>query len=144
MTLPSQFTQTSFNYQNESDDKRLRSNLDRDLKTIYQSHGTLNGTAVKAPAFGAGFAIDSGNVIVTGSKLNCGTSLSSINQIVATCSTGATPNAYTLSIGPSPNNGSQFDVYVFMPTNATTTTPILATSAVLVRWIATGKAATTT
>ena len=120
----------------------LGANLDRDLKTIYTSHAALHNTAVKSPIVGAQFSLDSGNVIVTGTKLNCGTSLTSINQIVGALSTGATPNACTLSIGPSPNNPAQFDVYVFEPTAAGDTTPILSTTPRLVRWIATGTSPT--
>ena len=122
----------------------LATAVDAHLPRLFDMHASLNATAIKSPRFGAGFSLDSGNVIVTGSKLNNHTSLTKITQIVASVSTSGVPNAYTLSVDISPNNQATFDLYVFQPTAAGVTTPIAATAAVLVRWIATGTADTTT
>lgn len=144
MTKPSQFTQTSFNYQDRFEDKKVGADLDRDLKMIFTSHGTLNGTAVKAPTFGGTFAVQSGSLSVTGSKTGIPTGLSTVQQAVASIDNGATAHNFWVSCNPSTATTGAIDVYVWMPTNSTTNTPIAATSAVTVRWWATGSATTTT
>jgi len=125
-------------------DEHLKVELDRYIGRIYDGHASLNSTAVKAPAFGAGFATNSGNEIVTGSKLGVPTGLSTVNHVATSVSTGSTPNAYTTSAGPSATVAGAIDIFVFQPTAAGDTTPIAATAAVLIHWIATGQAETTT
>lgn len=144
MTLPSQFTQTSFNYQNEPDDKRLRSNLDRDLKTIYGAHGTLNGTTVKAPTFGTGFACNSGNVSVTGSLTGIVTGLTKVQNVTVGLNNGATATNFWLTCRVNPSDSSKIDIYCWQPTGVADTTPIACTTPITAHWIATGEATTTT
>lgn len=144
MSQPSQFTQTSFNYLNIRDEHQLKSNLDRDLKMIFTGHGTLNGTAIKSPAFGSGFAINSGNVSVTGSLTAIVTGLAKVQNVTVGLNNGATATNLWVTCRVNPSDASKIDIYAWKPTGAADTTPIAATSAVTIHWIATGTAETTT
>lgn len=118
--------------------------LDRHLPRLFDAHASLNATVVKAPAFAAGFATVSGSLSVLGSKLNIATGLTKVNNVTASVNTGSTPNSYTLSALPSPLTPGAIDVYVWQPTSSSVTTPVAATTAVIVHWTATGEAETTT
>jgi len=125
-------------------DEHLKVELDRYIGRIYDSHASLNSTAVKAPAFGSGFAVQSGSLSVKGSKTGIATGLSTVSHAVASVDNGATASAYTVSCRPSPTVTGGIDIYVWQPTAAGNTTPTAATSAVTVHWWATGQADTTT
>ena len=123
--------------------EKLGLEIDRHLPRLFDAHALLNATAVKAPRFGSNFASTSGNEIITGTKTVV-TGLSSIDHVTASVSTSGVPNAYTLSCDLNKTTPGSVDISIFQPTAAGNTTPILATAAVLVHWIATGQAETTT
>jgi len=141
--MSSKFTISPPSFSNMPD-ANVKIELDRFFKYIYSSHGSLSSTAVKAPAFGSGFAVQSGSLSVKGSKTGIATGLSTVSHAVASVDNGATASAYTVSCRPSPTVTGGIDVYVWQPTAAGDTTPTAATSAVTVHWWATGGAATTT
>lgn len=118
--------------------ERLGIELDRHLPRLYDAHASLDATAVKGPAIGAGFATASGTATFTGSKLGIATGLATVTNAVGSVNSGATPHSFYVSALPSKATTGGIDLYVYQPTNATTTTPILATSSVTVNWWATG------
>ena len=124
--------------------RELADAVDAHLPRLFDMHSSLNATAIKGPRYAAGFATNAGNEIITGSKFNIPTGLSKVNFVVASVSTGLTPNAYTLSAQPSAQVPGSINILVFQPTAAGNTTPTAATAAVLVHWVATGEAETTT
>lgn len=139
------FTITSQNYQNVRDEHVLKSNLDRDLKNIYQSHQTLDGVAIKAPTFGGGFAVQSGTAFVqNGQMLGIATGLTKVNQVVVTPNAGnGVPLNIWITAQPSPTKAGAIDIFIFKPTSNADNTPVLATgTAYSVHWYATGTAGT--
>src|SRR5438876_10909037 len=109
--MPSKFTFGTPTFENLPHEK-LTIELDRHLPRLFDAHRSLNATAVKAPAFAAGFATIAGNVSVLGSKLNIPTGLTSVANVIASVNTGSTANAYTLSARPSPLTPGAIDIYV--------------------------------
>ncbi len=118
--------------------KKLALEVDRHLPRLFQMHANLAQTAITATTSGNGFGFNSGNEIITGSKLGIPTGLATVQFVTASVSTGSTPNAYTTSAGPSATVSGGIDIYVFQPTSNVDTTPIAATAAVLIHWHATG------
>ncbi len=117
---------------------QLRIELDRSLPRLYDAHASLDGVAIKAPAFGAGFCVDTGSATVTGSKLAIQTRLTTVQQVVASIDNGATATNTTVTARVTPANASQIDLFCWMPTAAGNTTPIASTTSVVVRWWASG------
>jgi hypothetical protein len=78
-----------------------------------------------------------GSISVTGSALKVPTGLSAVQQCTGTIDAGATAHANTLTVTPSATPGA-IDIYVWMPTSSSVTTPIAATNKVVVRWSARG------
>lgn len=118
--------------------EQLGVELDRALPRLYDAHASLDGVAIKAPAFGSGFCVDSGSTTVTGSKLAIQTRLTTVEQVVASIDNGATATNTTVTATVTPANKSQIDLYTWMPTAAGDTTPIASTTPVVVRWWASG------
>lgn len=78
-----------------------------------------------------------GQVIVTGSSKSIATGLATVKQVTASIDSGATAHNFTISATPSQQPGC-IDIYIFQPTAAGNNTPIPCTTAVTVRWMATG------
>lgn len=116
----------------------LRVEMDRALPRLYDAHASLDGTAIKAPAFGTGFCVDTGNLTVTGSKLAIQTRLTTVEQVVASIDNGANATNTTVTASITPANHSQIDIYCWMPTAAGDTTPIASTNPVAVHWWVSG------
>ena len=123
--------------------ERVREQLDKDLPILYNAHGALDSTAIKAVQQGAGFAFASGNLQITGSKTGISTGLTTVQNVTASINNGATPTNVWVTATITPSNKSTIDIYVWKPTAAGDTTPIAATSPVTVHWTATGTATTT-
>jgi len=125
--------------------EQLGTELDTHLPRLFDAHAVLNGTAVKAPAFGGTFATNSGVVIITGNKLGLATGLSKVNHVVASLVAGhGTPLNLWVTAGPSVATTGAIDIYVFQPTSSGDNTPIPATGPASPPWYATGTAETTT
>jgi len=126
--------------------RTLGANLDRDMKTIYSSHSALSNTAVKAPAFGAGFAMASGVAsVVNGQKLGIPTGLASVDHVTASLNSGnGVPLNQWITSQPSLTVPGAIDIFIFKPTSNVDNTPIAATGTLVTHWIATGQASTTT
>lgn len=116
----------------------LRVELDRALPRLYDAHASLDGVAIKAPAFGTGFVVDTGNVTVTGSALGIQTRLTTVQQVVVSIDNGAVATNNTVTGRVTPTNASQIDVFVWQPTAAGNTTPIASVSPIIVRWWCSG------
>lgn len=119
-------------------DELLKAEIDKWLLRIYQAHGTLDSTAVQAPATGTGYLFAHGRTSVTGSKLGIVTGLTTVTNCGASIDNGATATNFTVTARVSSSVLGGIDVYVWMPTAAGDTTPIAATSAVTVAWWAAG------
>lgn len=78
-----------------------------------------------------------GQVTVTGSSKSIPTGLATVKQVTASIDNGATAHNFTLSATPSAQPGC-IDLYVWQPASSAVNTPIACTSAVPVRWTATG------
>ena len=117
---------------------QLRIELDRALPRLYDAHASLDGTAIKAPAFGGGFVVDTGSVTITGSKLAIQTRLTTVEQVVASVDNGAVASNSWVTATITPDNKSQINLYVWVPTAAGNTTPIASAAPTVVRWWASG------
>lgn len=124
--------------------EHLRSEVQNFLQFIWQSHNTLNGVTIQAPATNQGFSVQSGTTSVTGSKLSIPTTLAKVIRVTASIDSGTTATNFTVSARPSPLTLGAIDIFVWMPTAAGDTTPIAATSAATVHWWATGTPGTPT
>lgn len=82
----------------------------------------------------------SGEVVVTGSAKGVKTGLSTVSQVTVSIDHGATAHNFTVSGVISQFPGA-IDIYCWQPTGVNNTTPIACTTAVTVRWIATGSIA---
>jgi hypothetical protein len=118
--------------------QQLRIELDRALPRLYDAHASLDGTAIKAPAFGTGFVVDTGSATVTGSKLNIQTRLTTVEQVVASIDAGTVATNSTVTATIMPTDRSRIALYVWMPTAAGDTTPIASTTPTVIRWWASG------
>lgn len=78
-----------------------------------------------------------GQTTVTGSLTGIPTGLTTVTQVSGSIDLGSTAHNFWLTITLSPSPGA-VDVYVWQPTAAGNTTPIACTTAVTVRWTATG------
>ena len=116
----------------------LRIELDRSLPRIYDAHASLDGVAIKAPAFGTGFCVDTGSTTITGSKVGIQTRLTTVEQVVASIDNGATATNSWVTATITPANKSQISIYVWKPTAAGDTTPIASTTPTAVRWWCSG------
>ena len=125
-------------------DQYLRDEVERFLQFIYQSHNALNGVTIQAPTTNKGFSVQSGTTTVTGSKTSIATGLATVTRVTASIDAGATATNFTVSARPSPLTQGAIDLYVWMPTSSSVTTPIAATSAATVHWWATGTPAKAT
>lgn len=124
--------------------RNIGTNLDRDLKTIYSSHSTLSSTAVKAPAFGAGFSLDAGTAFVRAGAGTFATRLSTVDHVVVTLDAGhGVPLNLWAVAEPSQNALGSIDIVIWQPTSNVDNTPVLAPGNYSVHWIATGQAETT-
>ena len=150
--MPSKFTHRPLSYIRvqrgkepiPSHEANLRKSLDVDMGRIYDAHASLNSTVVKAPAFGAGFATNSGLNGVTG-NLTIPTGLSKVVSVVASLEAGSgVPLNFWITAGVNKTLPSSIDIFVWKPTSAADNTPIPATSQVTVHWYVTGEAETTT
>jgi len=74
-----------------------------------------------------------GNTVVTGSQKSIPTGLLTVTQVTAVIDNGVTPHNFWPSATLSQQPGC-IDLAVFKPTAAGDNTPILATTAVTVRW----------
>lgn len=117
---------------------QLRIELDRALPRLYDSHASLDGTAIKAPAFGGGFVVDTGSVTITGSKTGIQTRLTTVEQVVVSIDNGAVASNSWVTATIHPDNKSRIDLFVWVPTAAGDTTPIASTIPTLVRWWCSG------
>lgn len=120
------------------DSPQLRIELDRALPRLYDSHASLDSTAIKAPAFGSGFVVDTGHATVTGSLTNIQTRLTIVEQVVASIDNGAVASNSWVTATIVPDNKSRISLYVWKPTAVGDTTPIASTTATLVRWWCSG------
>lgn len=119
--------------------EELRLELDQHLPRLYDAHNALVGQVIKAPAINGGFGVQSGTVTVTGSKLGIATGLTTVTRVVASLdAANGTPTNFTVAAQPSQGTKGAVDIYVFMPTSASVTTAIAATTAAVVHWWATG------
>lgn len=141
--MPSKFTFRPPTFEHLPVD-RLGIEIDKHLPRLFDAHASLNSTAVKAPAFAAGFATVSGNLSVTGSKTGIATGLTTVTNATASINNGATATNFWVTCRPSPTVTGGIDIYVWKPTAAGDNTPIAATTAVTVHWTASGQAETTT
>jgi hypothetical protein len=119
------------------DNENLGLELDRSLPRLYDAHSALSGQAIKAPAINGGFSVQSGTVTVTGSKLGIVTGLTTVNQVVASINSNVATNI-TVTAQPSVTVKGGIDIYCWMPTSSSVTTPIAATSPVLIHWWSSG------
>ncbi len=78
-----------------------------------------------------------GSATVTGSAIGIPTGLATVNECSGSIDTGATPHNFTVSVAKSQTPGA-IDITVFKPTANNNNTPILNTTATIVRWIASG------
>lgn len=78
-----------------------------------------------------------GSASITGSKKAIPTGLASVSNCSGSIDNGTTAHNFWLSVTPSQTPGA-IDVAVWMPTAAGDNTPIAATTAVTVRWLARG------
>src|SRR6266496_2673206 len=138
--MPSKFTFRPPTFERLAPEK-LATELDKHLPRLFDAHASLNGTAVKAPAFGGTFATNSGEIVITGSKLGIPTGLSLVSAVVVSlvAGTGAALNLW-VSAGKSITVRGGIDVYVFQPTSSGDNTPVPATGPVSIHWYATGTA----
>jgi hypothetical protein len=118
-------------------DDQLKVEVDKWMQRIYTAHANLNGTAIQAAATGGAFQIAVGNESVTGSKTGIDTGLDEVAQVLASIDNGSTATNFWVTATIHPSDKSQIDLYVWKPTAAGNTTPIAATTAVTVRWLAT-------
>lgn len=114
---------------------RLRTNPDQLSRALDQAiRQAHNGLAMLNSMIACR---QSGSAKVTGSVKNIPTGLSSVRQVQASIDNGATAHNFWVSAVISQTPGA-VDLYVWQPTAANNTTPIAATTAVTVRWIADG------
>lgn len=113
-------------------------NIDLAVKEAYDNISGLQASAVQSVSALQGSRMSSGALTVTGSMKGVATGLSTLSNVVAGIDTGSSPTNMTVSATPSHNQPGTFDVYVFAPTSTSNNTPILATSAAVVRWHAWG------
>ena len=140
----SKFTFRPPNFKNLPNDQ-LATAVDAHLPRLFDAHASLNSTAVKSPALGAGFAMDAGVASVVNGAGTFKTRLSKVEHVVATPDAGAgVPLALWCVAEPSLNALDSIDIVLWTPTAAGDTTPILKTGTFSVHWIATGQADTTT
>lgn len=102
--------------------------LDQAIQIGYQNQTTLETMIASRQA---------GSATVTGSITNIPTGLATVSQVQASIDNGNAAHNFTLSATPSKLPGC-IDIYVWQPTSAVNNTPIAATTAVLVRWVANG------
>jgi hypothetical protein len=112
--------------------------LDLAIKSAYDNISGLQASAVQSVGALHGSKMSTGAISVVGSVKGVATGLSTLSNVVASIDSGATPTNMTPSATPSQNSPGTFDLYVFAPTSTANNTPILATSAALVRWHAWG------
>lgn len=98
--------------------------LDQAIRIAYNNDSQLENM-VASTQFGSS--------VVTGKSLSIPTGLSAVSQVTAVIDNGATAHNFWPSATISQQPGC-IDIYVWMPTAAGNTTPIAATSAVIVRW----------
>ena len=120
------------------DSQQLRVEMDRSIPRIYDAHASLDGVAIKAPAFGTGFCVDTGHLTITGLKEGIQTRLTTVEQVVASIDNGPTATNATVTATVTPANHSQISIYVWQPTAMGDTTPIASTTPVIVRWWCSG------
>jgi hypothetical protein len=111
--------------------------LDRAIPRIYDAHNALIGIAVQAPALNGTFAMQTGAVTVTGSKLSIATGLATVTQVVVSIVSAVATN-FTVTARPSPLRPGAIDVYVWKPTSSSVTTPVAGTTPVTIHWWASG------
>ena len=120
------------------DPQHVAQNTNKNMQRIFTAHQTLDGTAIKAPTLGGGFAVNSGSLTVTGSKTGIASGLTAVTQVVASIDNGATATNFWVTARVTPTNAAQVDVFVWQPTAAGNNTPIAATTPVTVRWWCSG------
>jgi hypothetical protein len=112
--------------------------LDLAVKTAYDHISGLQATKVQSPATLQGSSVSAGAATVTGSLKGVATGLSTVSTVVASLDTGTTPTNMTVSATPSTIAPGSIDIYVYAPSATNNNTPILAASALKVRWHAWG------
>ena len=118
-------------------DTRLKHEIDQQVSRIYSAHAVLDGTAIKGPTIGAGFACNSGQATVTGKQLGISTGLTAVQHVVASIASSTATNISVTAV-VTPSNPATIDLYCWQPTSASVNTPIAATTAVTVKWVVTG------
>ena len=121
-------------------DDLLKHEVDRVAKTLASAHGRLVQTAIQAPTQGTAFQVVGGQLAVLASKSGITTGLSKVTSVTASVDNGAAASAYTVTARISPVDSTKIDLFVWQPTGAGVTTPIVATATVNVHWWAVGEA----
>ena len=115
-------------------------NINNEIVTINSQLTTINTALlnrVLLPKNVTNKAIAVGHNSVTGNLNAVATGLSVVSDVIGSIDNGSTALNYWLSIRPSGTAGA-IDIFTWMPTAIAVTTPIAATGAVTVRWIAYG------
>lgn len=118
--------------------KSFKLHVNRNVQRMATAHQTLDQTAIKAPTLGAGFAVMSGSETVTGSKLAIPTGLTVVSHVIASIDNADVPTNFWVTARVTPTDQTSVDIFVWQPTSNADNTPIASTTAVTVRWWATG------
>lgn len=117
-----------FHTQLNSNPLQASRNLDAAVQRAFMNTYTLE-SMIASTQFGS--------ATITGKTLAIPTGLTTIKQCTGSIDNGATAHNFWVSVVKSQTPGA-IDIYVWKPTAAGDNTPIAATTAVLVRWSATG------
>jgi len=112
----------------DSDPADASRDLHQAISTVYQSISTLQSMIAST---------QSGKATVTGSAVGIPTGLQSVKNATATIDNGSTAHNLWVSVVVSKTPGA-IDIYVWKPTAAGNNTPIANTTAIAVRWTASG------
>lgn len=131
-TAPAKLLQTrwrpesllDFHRQLASNPEQAARSLDKAVQQAYQNDSTLESMIA---------CTQYGKTVVTGSQTSIATGLLTVTAVTAVIDNGAVAHNFWVSAVISKQPGC-IDLYIWMPTNAATNTPIACTSAVTVRW----------
>ena len=113
-----------------------RNELDLAIKTMYDTHYTIQQNSVQSAQPGSKMA--SSALLVTGSGKAVATGLRTLSNIVVSIDAGAAASNLWVTATPSTTVPGAFDVYVWQPTGSGNNTPIAATAPATIRWHAWG------
>lgn len=117
-----------FHMKMQTQPAQVSRDLDASIQRAFQNDSTLE-SMIASTQFG--------QTKVTGKSLAIPTGLTTVRQAVGTIDNGSTAHNFWVTCTLSQTPGC-IDIYIFQPTAAGNTTPIPATTAVTVRWAATG------